>query len=105
MNTARLGFLLVLVAITACSPNNEETPPDTAVQLANSTGAAADPDAALVARAQAPLFDGMGPYHRAISTAEPGAQRYFDQGMVLAFGFNHAESIRSFRAAQRLDPN
>ncbi|KIG18785.1 TPR repeat protein [Enhygromyxa salina] len=25
--------------------------------------------------------------------------------MVLAFGFNHAEAIRSFRAAQRLDPN
>ena len=25
--------------------------------------------------------------------------------MVLAFAFNHAESIRSFRAAQTLDPN
>jgi tetratricopeptide (TPR) repeat protein len=57
----------------------------------------------LVARAGAPLFDGMGDYHRAITTSDPGAQRYFDQGMVLAFGFNHAESVRSFRAAQRLD--
>jgi len=57
----------------------------------------------LVARAGAPLFEGMGDYHRAITTTEPGAQRYFDQGMVLAFGFNHAEAIRSFRAAQRLD--
>jgi tetratricopeptide (TPR) repeat protein len=59
--------------------------------------------AALVARAGAPLFDGMGTYHRAITTADAGAQQYFDQGMVLAFGFNHAEAIRSFRAAQRLD--
>ncbi len=58
---------------------------------------------ALVARAGAPLFDGMGDYHRPITTSDPGAQRYFDQGMVLAFGFNHAEAIRSFRAAQRLD--
>ena len=61
--------------------------------------------AELVELAGAPLFDGMGDYHREITTAHPGAQRYFDQGMVLAFGFNHAESIRSFRAAQRLDQN
>ena len=69
--------------------------------------APADPksaDADLVVRAGAPLFEGMGEYHRPIKTRDPGAQRYFDQGMVLAFGFNHAEAIRSFRAAQKLDP-
>jgi tetratricopeptide (TPR) repeat protein len=65
---------------------------------------AAETDAALAARAGAPLFEGMGEYHRVITTTDPGAQRYFDQGMVLAFGFNHAEAIRSFRAAQKLDP-
>lgn len=59
----------------------------------------------LVARAGAPLFEGMGPYHRPVQGISPDAQRYFDQGMVMAFGFNHAESIRAFRAAQRLDPN
>jgi tetratricopeptide (TPR) repeat protein len=47
----------------------------------------------------------MGEFHRDIDTKDPAAQRYFDQGMVLAFGFNHAESIRSFRAAQKLDPD
>ncbi len=57
----------------------------------------------LVARAGAPLFEGMGDFHRVITTSDPGAQLYFDQGMVLAFGFNHAEAIRSFRAAQKLD--
>lgn len=57
----------------------------------------------LIARAGAPLFEGMGDHQRAITTSSPEAQRYFDQGMVLAFGFNHAEAIRSFRAAQRLD--
>ena len=58
----------------------------------------------LAQRAGAPLFEGMGDYHMPITTGDPDAQRYFDQGMVLAFGFNHAESIRSFRAAQTLDP-
>ena len=62
------------------------------------------PQIPLTQRAGAPLFQGMGDYHREISTSDPDAQRYFDQGMVLAFGFNHAESIRSFRAAQSLDP-
>ncbi|MFL2503402.1 MAG: tetratricopeptide repeat protein [Luminiphilus sp.] len=64
----------------------------------------ANPAQTLSQRAGAPLFDGMGDYHMPITTADPDAQRYFDQGMVLAFGFNHAESIRSFRAAQTLDP-
>jgi len=64
----------------------------------------ADPMQSLAQRAGAPLFEGMGDYHMPITTADPDAQRYFDQGMVLAFGFNHAESIRSFRAAQALDP-
>ena len=64
----------------------------------------ANPMQSLAQRAGAPLFEGMGDYHMAITTADPDAQRYFDQGMVLAFGFNHAESIRSFRAAQTLDP-
>ena len=47
----------------------------------------------------------MGSFHMPITTRDTDAQRYFDQGMVLAFGFNHAESIRSFRAAQTLDPD
>ena len=64
----------------------------------------AEPAESLAQRAGAPLFEGMGDYHMPITTADPDAQRYFDQGMVLAFGFNHAESIRSFRAAQTLDP-
>ena len=57
----------------------------------------------LAQRAGAPLFKGMGTFHMPITTRDTDAQRYFDQGMVLAFGFNHAESIRSFRAAQTLD--
>lgn len=52
----------------------------------------------------APLLTGLDGHHFKVSTEVPLAQRYFDQGLVLAFGFNHAESARSFREAQKLDP-
>ena len=51
-----------------------------------------------------PLYDNLGTHHYGVTTAEPLAQRYFDQGLRLYYAFNHAESIRSFREAQRLDP-
>ncbi|REJ85667.1 MAG: hypothetical protein DWQ34_28405 [Planctomycetota bacterium] len=54
---------------------------------------------------QAPLLDGMGRHKHPVSTDNELAQRYFNQGMILAFGFNHAEAARSFRAAQQLDPD
>jgi tetratricopeptide (TPR) repeat protein len=50
------------------------------------------------------LFDGLGDYHRPASTKSPEAQRYFDQGMRLLWGFNHDESTRSFARALELDP-
>ncbi|MGL5939446.1 MAG: tetratricopeptide repeat protein [Waterburya sp.] len=56
-------------------------------------------------KATAPLFTGMGEHHHAITTKSPEAQRYFDQGLVLAYGFNHAEAARSFRQAIKLDSN
>jgi tetratricopeptide (TPR) repeat protein len=52
----------------------------------------------------APVFKDLGKHHIAITTANPESQRYFDQGINLVFGFNHAEAIRSFREAARLDP-
>ena len=55
-------------------------------------------------RPLAPLLEGIGPLHFAISTDAPKAQRYFDQALTLAFGFNHAEAVRSFRAAAAIDP-
>ena len=53
----------------------------------------------------APLFDDLGNHTHPITTDSPRAQKYFDQGLILHYGFNHAEAIRSFREAQRLDPD
>lgn len=50
------------------------------------------------------LFDNLGNLHHPISTNSKLAQRYFDQGLTLAYGFNHAEAARSFQEAAKLDP-
>lgn len=51
-----------------------------------------------------PLYTDLGSYSMKVTTGSPQAQAYFDQGVRLMFGFNHAEAIRAFKAAQRLDP-
>ncbi|MDX1604243.1 MAG: hypothetical protein R3209_14335, partial [Salinimicrobium sediminis] len=52
----------------------------------------------------APLLDGLDVLHYPISTDNPKVQQYFDQGLVLSYGFNHAEAARSFYYASKLDP-
>ena len=51
-----------------------------------------------------PLYDNLGDHHYSISTHVPAAQRYFDQGLRLYYAFNHAEAIRAFEQAAKLDP-
>jgi len=54
--------------------------------------------------ADVPLWAGLGSLSYKI-TATPRAQAYFDQGLRLAYAFNHGEAIRSFRAGQTIDPD
>ncbi|MFL6212483.1 MAG: hypothetical protein ACJ74J_01175 [Blastocatellia bacterium] len=51
------------------------------------------------------LMDGYGELHHPISTRNPEAQRFFDQGMKLVYAFNHEEAVRSFQRAAALDPD
>ena len=53
----------------------------------------------------APIFKGLGKHRHRITTRNAKTQLLFDQGVNLTFGFNHAEAIRSFREAVRLDPH
>jgi tetratricopeptide (TPR) repeat protein len=53
----------------------------------------------------AQLFDGLGTFHRKITTRSPLAQKYFDQGMRLLWAFNHDEATRSFAKAAKIDPS
>ena len=50
------------------------------------------------------LLSGFGSYHHPVSTKNPEAQKYFNQGLTLIYSFNHEEAIRSFRTALELDP-
>ena len=52
----------------------------------------------------AQLFDGLGTFHRKITTRSPLAQQYFDQGMRFLWAFNHDEATRSFAKAAQIDP-
>lgn len=54
---------------------------------------------------KAPLFEGLGDLHFPITTSNMLVQTYFNQGLVLAYGFNHAEAARSFYYAAKLDPD
>jgi tetratricopeptide (TPR) repeat protein len=73
--------------------------------LAQHEGHAPPPRASVADWAKgAKLFDGLGGFHRRITTASPEAQRYFDQGMRFVWAFNHDEATRSFARAAELDP-
>src|SRR5215216_3110288 len=57
----------------------------------------------LTAQDRTPLYENLGTYHMAITTSSPVAQRYFDQGLRLTYGFNHDEAIKSYREGIRED--
>ena len=85
-NSIKISLFCVLIAlISGCSNSNTKQE--------------------LIDRAGAPLLSGLGDHSHLITTSQDGVQEYFNQGLVLAFAFNHAESIRSFKAAQTLDPS
>jgi tetratricopeptide (TPR) repeat protein len=51
-----------------------------------------------------PLWDNLGTLSYKITTSNARAQQYFDQGLRLAYAFNHLEAQRAFRMAQKFDP-
>jgi tetratricopeptide (TPR) repeat protein len=54
--------------------------------------------------APAELLDGLGNHSHPIETKSELAQKFFDQGLALIFGFNHDEAARLFARAAELDP-
>jgi tetratricopeptide (TPR) repeat protein len=50
------------------------------------------------------LLNGMGNHTHTIKTSNPEAQKFFNQGLNMLFGFNRYEALRSFRKAAELDP-
>jgi tetratricopeptide (TPR) repeat protein len=49
------------------------------------------------------LYKGLGNWHHPIAVKNAEAQKFFDQGLALLYGFNRYEALRSFRKAAELD--
>src|SRR5688572_26868908 len=112
MRTIRLLPVAVLILSAGCS---EPTPPPDAdtpvVTAAKGCGPTLVHDRDWYESGKVQVFlPGLDQIHVpiTINSALPQArrdsvQRYFDQGLLLAYGFNHAEAARSFWQAARMD--
>jgi len=101
---ARFYFILLLnILFQSCSTSeNKETQANKMIvcQTAQTTD-----KAWYSTNIKAPLFNGLSGIDFKISTSSKEAQQYFNQGLMLSYGFNHAEAARSFYEATRLDSN
>ncbi len=66
------GLAAALLTLVSCLPYSPAPPPP-------------DADAAATPR----LLEGLGDQKHPIATTSSLAQQYFDQGLILTFGFNH----------------
>ena len=62
------------------------------------------PAPAVPALVGATLLEGLGDYTFPVTSSHPDVQRWFDQGLMLTYGFNHDAAERSFMKAAELDP-
>ncbi|MBK6830520.1 MAG: hypothetical protein IPG92_07165 [Flavobacteriales bacterium] len=110
MRTTRIALCFAVLTSAACN-TNEQPLDDRTPAITQGCGPTLlhDQDWYASGKTQ-PMLPGLGvlSYPITIDPALPAArrdsiQRYFDQGLVLAYGFNHAEAARSFWQGTRLD--
>ncbi|ADE14693.1 Tetratricopeptide TPR_4 [Nitrosococcus halophilus Nc 4] len=101
-----LLLTITLLLLMACEPSSTSKIDNTSQESAAATPVMAAGEAGVEPPADvAPLLDNLGDHHHPITTSSSLVQRYFDQGLTLTFAFNHAEAIRSFKDAAKLDPD
>jgi tetratricopeptide (TPR) repeat protein len=88
----------VQLAAALCGPGRRSMNPARALLAAAAVAAPAS------AAAPVPLMPDLATAALALTTRSEGARRWFSQGVMLTYGFNHAGAVASFRMAQRLDP-
>ncbi len=98
-----LGFAMLIACKTSTkSTEVAKTKPPTPINLCGPTKADLNTppgnDGYL-----SPLYEGLDVYDYPVTTTSEKAQQYFNQGLILSYGFNHAEASRSFRQAIHLD--
>lgn len=98
-------YLLILSFTTSCNGSGKKPDVKTAPARKDAVRCATqttDKDW-YSAGTKAPKLNGLEGIDFKISTNNKEAQEYFNQGMMLSYGFNHAEAARSFFEATRLD--
>jgi len=85
------ALLQALLASASTQPRKTETAPFQPAPMKAAPG-------------EVPVYNDLGSLGFKLAKASPRVQAYFDQGLRLAFAFNHAEAQRAFQAAQKLDP-
>jgi tetratricopeptide (TPR) repeat protein len=103
MNVSPTLLLLLILSIGCKEPKEtQQLPLNTSMAMC--APVASDKEWYLTDN-EAPLFEGLGDLNFPVSTQNELVQRYINQGLVLAYGFNHAEAARSFYYATKLDPD
>lgn len=87
--------LVLAIAGSGCSRNTPE---------ASSESESAELKSTTTDGRMSPWLNNLGKFGRKITTTSAEAQRFFNQGLTLYYGFNHHEAVRSFKEAARLDP-
>ncbi len=64
----------------------------------------AEPRIPELAPVGATLLEGLGDHSMSITTTSDEAQQWFDQGLMLTYGFNHDAAERSYLKAAEADP-
>lgn len=99
------GFSPTLLAALDPSRAAKDACGRRATSLVHALLAAAAIAAPVSATGDVPLNPDLTTSAFPLSTRSPDARRWFSQGLMLTYGFNHAGAVASFRRAQRLDPS
>ena len=99
--------VVFLAMMISCKQADKQTDKKSSLAKGNMVGCAPQitDKAWYSAGTKAPKLKGLEGIEFKVSTNNKEAQAYFNQGMMLSYGFNHAEAARSFFEASRLDSN
>jgi tetratricopeptide (TPR) repeat protein len=100
----RLMTVLMVVSLSVSPACRQPEQPAPAPQNATAVSGHGGAHPAGSPAARTTLLGNLGSYHRAIATSNDEAQKFFDEGLTLLYGFNHEEAFRSFERAAALDP-
>jgi tetratricopeptide (TPR) repeat protein len=100
-----MGLVAVAVLMTPALAARATAQGDTPPQHQHYEKPAAYDQAPASGRPIAPRLQNLGVHKFPVTTKVAQAQLFVNQGMNLAYGFNHAEAARAFAEAARLDPN